>query len=378
MSTTNIYVTQPDLPSLDELLPYFKTIWDNRQLTNNGPLSKELEKRLQSYLGVPKISLLANGTLALVTALQALRIRGEVITTPYSFVATSNSILWNGAKPVFVDIDPETGNISPKHIEQAITSETSAIVAVHVYGHPCDVQKIGELADAYNLRVIYDACHAFGVRDHQGSILNYGDLSALSFHATKVFNTFEGGAIVSANAATKTRIDRLKNFGFASEVSVTDAGINGKLNELQAAVGLANIKVVDEKIDHRRLVSERYRSELQGLSGVHFLDLPRVESYNYCYMPLLIDDGCEVSRDKLYEGLKDYGIYARRYFYPLITCHPMYRKLPSATIANLPNANWLSERILCLPISGTLSLADQYRVIEAVKEIITSRGRIIC
>jgi dTDP-4-amino-4,6-dideoxygalactose transaminase len=372
MSDRHIFVTEPDLPLLKDLYPYLESIWASHQLTNGGPMHRELELQLTRFLNVPHVSLLANGTLALVTALQALRIRGEVITTPYSFAATSHSLLWNGLKPVFVDINPKTGNIDPERIEAAITSETSAILAVHVYGHPCDVESIKRIANSYNLRVIYDACHAFGVADDQGSILNHGDLSTLSFHATKVFNTFEGGAIVSSTSVTKERVDRLKNFGFLSEEAISDAGINGKMNELQAAVGLANLKNVDQKIKHRRLVAENYRKELQDLPGITFLKQPKVKAYNYSYMPMLVEDGCGVSRDDLYQRLKAYGVFARRYFYPLITHFSMYRQLPSATAENLPNAHWLSDRVLCLPISGSLSDVHQDRVITAVRRIVES------
>ncbi|MEB3201158.1 MAG: DegT/DnrJ/EryC1/StrS family aminotransferase, partial [Synechococcaceae cyanobacterium] len=325
MEQKNIYVTQPSLPEIEQLIPLLQGIWEGRVLTNGGPLHGQLEASLEAWLGVPKLSLFANGTLALLTALKALRIRGEVITTPYSFVATSHALCWNGITPVFVDIDPVTGNLDPDQIESAITPDTTAILAVHIYGVPCQVERIQKIADRYNLRVIYDACHAFGVEDVGGSILRHGDLSVLSFHATKVFNTFEGGAIVSGDSRTKHIIDDLKNFGFVDEVTVAAIGINGKMNELQAAIGLLQLRTIAAQIDRRRCIAKRYRQELAAVPGLRMLPEPSLDQYNYAYMPILVDEEASCSRDELYEGLKRHGIYARRYFYPLISEFPMYR-----------------------------------------------------
>jgi len=265
------YVTQPFLPPLEEFMPYLEEIWQEKWLTNNGSFHRQLESKLADYLGVEHLSLFANGTLALITALQALRITGEVITTPYTFVATAHSLLWNKNKPVFVDIDPETLNIDPDKVEAAITPQTSAILAVHVYGTPCDTEKLQQIADVYGLKLIYDAAHAFGVTHNDQSVLNYGDLSILSFHATKVFNTFEGGAIICNDEKTKKRIDYLKNFGFADEVTVMAAGINGKMNEFQAALGVLQLDYIDQCIAARREITTRYREALTELEGIRLL-----------------------------------------------------------------------------------------------------------
>ena len=362
-----VYVTQPYLPPLEEFVPYLQQIWDNKTLTNGGPFHQQLEKELCDHLGVKHISLFANGTLALVTALQALRITGEVITTPYSFVATAHSLLWNGIKPVFVDIDPKTLNLDPAKIEAAITPQTTAIMPVHCYSNPCDVDAIQAIADRYNLRVIYDAAHAFGVQCHCGSVLNHGDLSVLSFHATKVFNTFEGGAIVSHDAKTKLRIDRLKNFGFVDEVTVVAPGINGKMSEINAAFGLLQLRHMSTIMSRRAEIDARYRTELADVKGIHCVAPAGQTVANHSYFPVLVEAAYPMGRDALYEKLKDRGIHGRRYFYPLISDFPMYRGLPSASPDNLPVASEISRKVLCLPIYPALSAADQGQVIAQIR-----------
>jgi dTDP-4-amino-4,6-dideoxygalactose transaminase len=362
-----IYVTQPYLPPLEEFYPYLQKIWDNKILTNGGPFHQQLEKALCEYLGVEHIALFTNGTIALVTALQALRISGEVITTPYSFVATAHSLLWNGIKPVFVDVDPETLNIDPAKIEAAITPHTTAIMPVHCYGTPCDVDAIQKIADNYNLKVIYDAAHAFGVQNEQGSILKYGDLSVLSFHATKVFNTFEGGAIVCPDAKTKTRIDQLKNFGFVDEVTVVAAGINGKMSEINAAFGMLQLQGIDRAIARRKEIDETYREALADVKGISCLKADAEGVSNYSYFPVLVNDDYPLRRDVLYQKLKDHGIHGRRYFYPLITDYPMYRGLPSSHRDNLPVAARAASQVLCLPIYPNLSYEDIQRVVRLIE-----------
>lgn len=352
-----IFVAQPFLPPLEEFIPYLEKIWENKQLTNGGPFHRQLEDELCKYFGVEHISLFTNATIALVTALQTLRITGEVITTPYSFVATSHSLLWNGIKPVFVDIDPNTLNLDPARIEAAITPQTTAIMPVHCYGHPCDVAAIQKIADNYNLKVIYDAAHAFGVRDSQGSILRHGDLSVLSFHATKVFNTFEGGAIVCPDAKTKIRIDQLKNFGHAGEVTVVAPGINGKMSEFNAALGLLQLKYIDHALARRKDIDEAYRVRLKGVKGVRCLGDAGEQVANYSYFPILVESDYPISRDELYQKFKDKGIHLRRYFYPLISDFPMYRGLLSAHRDNLPIAKVAAEQILCLPIYPALDMS---------------------
>lgn len=362
-----IYVTQPALPPLEEFIPYLQQIWDSRILTNQGPMHQALEQQLCDHLGVEHISLFANGTLALVTALQALRISGEVITTPYSFVATSHALLWNGISPVFVDIDGQTMNLDPARIEAAITPRTSAILPVHCYGMPCDMDAIQRIADDYNLRVIYDAAHAFGVRQQGQSVLKAGDLSILSFHATKVFNTFEGGAIVSPDAKTKQRIDHLKNFGFVNETTVVAAGINGKMSEVNAAFGLLQLKHVAQALARRAEIEALYRERLQGLPGLRLLSPPPADTTrNHAYFPVLVTPEFTVSRDRLYQLLKDQGIHGRRYFYPLISEFQMYRHLPSARSDGLPVAHALSRQVLCLPIYPALADADVHRIADLV------------
>ncbi|MBQ1784366.1 MAG: DegT/DnrJ/EryC1/StrS family aminotransferase [Gammaproteobacteria bacterium] len=367
----NIYVTQPFLPSLDEFIPYLQQIWDNKILTNCGPFHRQLELALCEHLGVPHLALVTNATIGLVTALQALRITGEVITTPYSFVATAHSLIWNGITPVFVDVDPETLNIDPGKIEAAITSRTTAIMAVHCYGNPCNVKEIQNIADRYNLRVIYDAAHAFGVGNADGSVLCHGDLSVLSFHATKVFNTFEGGAIICPDEKTKMRIDRLKNFGFTDEVTVVAPGINGKMSEINAAFGLLQLKHLGEALARRSEIDCTYREQLSDVPGIRCLSpsysMPDGYSSNYSYFPIIIGDDYGMSRDELYQKLKDNNVFSRRYFYPLISDFPMYRCFQSAQRANLPVAAAASDRVLCLPIYPAMQDVDQQRVIKLIK-----------
>ena len=367
MSDKLIYVTQPSLPPLDEFIPYLQKIWDTKILTNGGPFHQQLEKALCDYLGVKHISLFTNGTIALVTALQALRITGEVITTPYSFVATAHSLLWNGIKPVFVDVDPKTLNLDPARIEAAITPQTTAIMPVHCYGHPCDVDAIQKIADNYNLKVIYDAAHAFGVQCHCGSVLNHGDLSVLSFHATKVFNTFEGGAIICPDAKTKLRIDQLKNFGFVDEVTVVAPGINGKMSEINAAFGVLQLQHVDEALAKRKSINFAYRLALRDVPGIRCLPDAGEIVANYSYFPVLVEAGYPLSRDALYEKLKNNNIFARRYFYPLITDFPMYRGMPSAHCDNLPVATAAAQKVLCLPIYPALTDEDMQQVVHVIQ-----------
>ena len=364
--TQPIYVTQPALPSLQEFIPYLEEIWSNKILTNGGPFHRQLEEALCEYLGVSHLALFTNATLGLVTALQALRVTGEVITTPYSFVATAHSLLWNGIKPVFVDIHPATLNLDPTKIEAAITPQTTAIMPVHCYGHPCDVDAIQQIADNYNLKIIYDAAHAFGVQCHCGSVLNHGDLSVLSFHATKVFNTFEGGAIICPDAKTKQRIDQLKNFGFVDEVTVVAPGINGKMSEINAAFGMLQLQHIGAALDKRHLIDATYREALRNVQGIRCLQDAGERVANYSYFPLLVEADYPLSRDALYQKLKDNNIYARRYFYPLITDFPMYRSMPSAHRENLPVATAAAQKVLCLPIYPALTPQDQQRVIDVI------------
>lgn len=369
MSDHPIFVTQPSLPPLSEFVPYLEKIWQNKVLTNGGPFHQQLEKALCDYLGVDHISLFNNGTIALITALQALEIKGEVITTPYSFVATSHSLLWNGIIPVFVDIEPKTLNLDPFKIEAAITPETAAIIPVHCYGHPCNVEVIQEIADRRKLKVIYDAAHAFGVMLGSKSILRYGNLSVLSFHATKVFNTFEGGAIICPDAETKKYIDQLKNFGFKDEVTVDVAGINGKMSEINAAIGLLQLNYIDDAIAKRGIVDALYRSELKDVEGVRCIEGLGDAVANYSYFPILIEDRYKLTRDELYQKLKERGIYARRYFYPLISNFPMYRDISSAAQNNLPIANHMADRILCLPIYPAMTQEDVIRIANLIKRL---------
>lgn len=365
-----IFVTQPALPPLEEFIPYLEKIWDNKWLTNNGPFHQEFEKELSNYLGVEHLSVFSNGTLALITALQALRITGEVITTPFSFVATTHSLWWNNIKPVFVDIEDKYFNIDPKKIESAITPQTTAIMPVHVYGNPCNVEEIQRIADVYGLKVIYDAAHAFGVRYKGQSILNWGDLSIMSFHATKVYNTIEGGAIICKDEKTKKRIDLLKNFGFADEVTVIEPGINAKMNELQAAYGLLQLKHVDHYIAQRKEIVSLYNTLLNDVPGIRTIDLDieNVE-HAYPYYPILIDvKEYGINRDDLYYKLQEHSIYGRRYFYPLISDFPTYRSLPSASVTNIPIATQVAKDVLCLPIYPDLTKEEIVKICEIIKK----------
>ncbi len=367
MSENTITVTSPLLPALDEFYKSLLEIWDSKWITNNGSFHKRFEVALAEYLKVPYISLFTNGTLPLLTALQALRITGEVITSPYSFVATTHAVWWNGCKPVFVDIDPASGNIDPERIEAAITPRTSAIMPVHVYGKPCRTVEIQAIADKYGLKVIYDAAHAFGVEVGGESILSAGDMSTLSFHATKVFNTVEGGAIVMQDAETKRRIDYLKNFGFADETTVVGPGINSKMDEIRSAYGLLNLKQVDAAIEARHQVAVRYREFLKDVPGICFFeDMPGVK-HNYSYFPIFVDE--EIfgkSRDELYFQMKEHNILGRRYFYPLISDFSTYRGLPSAAPENLRNAHLMANSVICLPMHHGLSEEDIERVVSEI------------
>ena len=396
MKNKQITVTAPLLPDLNEFNELLKEIWESKWITNNGSFHRQLEDALAEYLKVPYVSLFTNGTLPLLTALQALRITGEVITTPYSFVATTHSIWWNGCKPVFVDIDPKTGNIDPDKIEAAITPRTTAIMPVHCYGKPCDVRKIQQIADKYGLKVIYDAAHAFAlevpkneadykvafdeannvlspsqatkkVNVETESILNWGDMSTLSFHATKVYNTIEGGAMVMHDAATKKRIDYLKNFGFADEVTVVGPGINSKVDEMRAAYGLLNLKLVDQAIENRKNVANVYREALRGIDGLTFYeDMPGVK-HNYSYFPMFIDaEMYGMTRDELYFKMKEQNVLGRRYFYPLISEFSTYRALPSAAKENLPNAHKMADSVICLPMHHELSEGDLERILKLI------------
>lgn len=365
-----IYVTRPFLPPLEEFQEYLENIWATKHLTNGGKYHALFEKELADYLHVKYVSLFSNGTLALISALQTLRITGEVITTPFSFVATTHALNWNGIKPVFCDVDPVTYNLDPKKIEAAITPKTTAILPVHVYGNPCDVERIQEIAGIYGLKVIYDACHAFGVTVNGTSVLNFGDLSVLSFHATKTFTTFEGGAIICHDETTKKRIDFLKNFGFADETVVVAPGINAKMNEFQAALGVLQLKYIDQSIQRRKLIAEQYRKQLQGLPGISFFDdLPGVR-HNYQYFPIFVDQKrFGRSRDEVYELLKKDGIFTRRYFYPLISQFPTYRGLDSAHPGNLPAAEDVTQRVVCLPMYPDLELADVSNIASIIRTL---------
>lgn len=363
-----IYVTQPFLPPLEEFRPYLEQIWTNKILTNGGPFHHQLELALCDYLGVEHLALCTNATIGLVIALQALKVKDEVITTPYSFVATSHSLLWNGLKPVFVDIDPVTLNIDAHKIRAAITPRTSAIMAVHCYGNPCAVDAIQAIATEFNLRVIYDAAHAFGVKHSGESVLRHGDLAVLSFHATKVFNTFEGGAIICPDLKTKQHIDNLKNFGFVNETTVVAAGINGKMSEVNAALGLLQLKHVKEALVKRKAVDEAYRQALQDVPGIACLAKPHSSVPNHSYFPILVEPRYPISRDELHQRFKDRNIYTRRYFYPLISSFPMYQDIRSADPKNLPVATLAAQNVLCLPIYPALSTQDQHRVIQVIRD----------
>ena len=381
MSEKLITVTSPLLPDLGEFNEMLQQIWDSKWITNMGQFHNQLEKALADYLHVPYVCLFTNGTLPLMTALQALRITGEVITTPYSFVATTHSIWWNGCKPVFVDIDPATGNMDPDKIEAVITPQTTAIMPVHCYGKPCDTKRIQEIADKYGLRVIYDAAHAFGVEvpaeqyglepyDEKGlaGIMNAGDMSTLSFHATKVYNTIEGGALVVHDEKTKKRIDNLKNFGITDEVTVVAPGINGKMDEMRSAYGLLNLKLVDNAIKARNEVAKKYREALRPIAGVSFWDDMSGVRHNYSYFPIFIDaEKFGMTRDNLYYKMKEQGVLSRRYFYPLISNFPTYRGLPTSNKENLPLANKMADEVLCLPMHHALNEGDIQRILSFFK-----------
>lgn len=362
-----ITVTSPLLPNIDEFNDLLKEIWTNKWITNNGSFHRQLEKELATYLKVPYISLFTNGTLPLITALQALCITGEVITTPYSFVATTHSLWWNGIKPVFVDIDPATGNLDPDKIEAVITPRTTAIMPVHVYGNPCNTKRIKEIANTYGLKVIYDAAHAFGVEVDGESILKAGDMSTLSFHATKVYNTIEGGALVMHNEETKKRIDYLKNFGFANEVTVVAPGINSKMDEIRAAYGLLNLRQVDAAIEARHQVAIKYREALRDIDGITFFDdMPGVK-HNYSYFPIFVEaEKYGMTRDELYLKMKEHNVLGRRYFYPLISEFSTYRGLESAQSELLPNAHKMANSVICLPMHHALSDEDVKKTINCI------------
>ncbi|MFB6317425.1 DegT/DnrJ/EryC1/StrS family aminotransferase [Saccharicrinis sp. FJH54] len=363
-----ILVTQPFLPPLEEVEPYLKQIWENKWLTNKGPFHQELEQKLADYLDVEYISLFSNGTLALLIALKALNIKGEVITTPYTFVATSHTLLWNNLTPVFADVDPVYGNLDPEAVENAITPNTTAILPVHVYGNPCDVKGLQEVADKHNLKIIYDAAHAFGVKVNEKSIMQYGDLSVMSFHATKLFNTFEGGAIACHTEEMKTKIDHLKNFGFDGETTIIGTGINAKMNEFSAVMGLLQLNHFKEILHKRQTIAERYRKNLKGISGLRFLYEMAGVDHNNAYFPVFLEKNYPLDRDTLYQKLKDQNIYGRRYFYPLISWLDSYQNRPSSHASNLPEAEKLASQVICLPIYPDLDL----EIVDFVCDIIAS------
>jgi dTDP-4-amino-4,6-dideoxygalactose transaminase len=367
MNKHAIYVTQPSMPPLNEFVNLLDDIWKSKWITNNGKYHQLLEEALAQYLNVKYISLFTNGTLALITALQTLRITGEVITTPYSFVATTHALHWNGIKPVFVDIEPVTLNLNPDKIESAITPRTTAILPVHVYGNPCSVNQIQKIADTYGLKVIYDACHTFGVKLNENPILDFGDLSVLSFHATKVYNTIEGGAIVCHDEKTKKRIDYLKNFGFADEVTVVSPGINAKMNEIQAAYGILQLKYIDENIAKRREISCHYKKNFENVNGIKLIPEQKNVKLCYAYFPIFIDSlKFGKTRDEVYEDLKKSNIFGRRYFYPLITHFSTYGGLSSASAENLPVAEKATREVLCLPIYPELTIENVNNIIKIV------------
>lgn len=363
-----ISVTQPFLPDLEEYILYIKQIWRNKHITNKGPLHEKLEEKLCDYLGVKYISLCANGTIALLLAIKALELKGEIITTPYSFVATAHSIIWNRSTPVFVDIDPLTCNLDSKKIENAITDKTTAVLPVHVYGNPCNTEDIEKIAERNGIKIIYDAAHAFGVKINGESILNFGDLSVLSFHATKIFNTFEGGAIISHTKELKKKIDDLKNFGFQDQVTVEGVGINGKMNEVQAAMGLLQLKYIDSIIDKRKKIFEIYRDALDEVSGIHFFNDIKDVKHNYAYFPVFIEElKYGMNRDEVFEKLIDGNIFSRKYFYPLISKHSAYKSLTSTESEDLLIAEEMSSKVLCLPIYPDLAHSDVERIVNILK-----------
>lgn len=366
MAEKPIYVTRPSLPPLDEFVTHLQTIWDRKILTNGGPFHKELEVELCEFLGVEHLALFNNGTSSLIFALKTLDLKGEVITTPYTFVATSHSLMWQNLQPVFVDIDPDSWNIDPARIEEAITPKTSAILGVHCYGRPCDVGGIQEIADRHGLKVIYDAAHAFHVRDSGGSILRHGDLSTLSFHATKVFNTFEGGAVVCPDAETRAELDLLGNFGIVDQETVNVVGLNGKMNEMSAACGLLQLKTIETALDKRKRVDELYRVYFSEVPGIRCMSSSDELQRNYAYFPIVVEDEYPMDRDGLFGKLVDSGIHGRKYFYPLLSHMPMYKSLPSSVSANLPVAEQLAARVICLPIFPDLTDGEVERIAEVI------------
>lgn len=361
-------MTQPDLPPIDDFMPYLSKIWENKILTNGGPFHQQLEQELQVYLQADQVSLFSNGTIALIVALQALEITGEVITTPFSFVATCHSLIWRNLTPVFVDIDPKTFNIDPKKIEEKITSKTSCILPVHCYGNPCELEAIEKIAQQHHLKVIYDAAHAFGVKSPSQNLFRFGDLSVLSFHATKVFNTFEGGAIISHSPEMKKRIDLLKNFGISNETTIDEVGINGKMNEVQAAFGVLQLKRIEESILKRKQVHDLYMTYLADIQGVNCFQYQSKWTQNYSYFPILITKEYPISRDDLYEKLKEHDIFSRRYFYPLISNLSTYSHIKSASLENLPNANLISNQVICLPLYAELKKEEITKIAEIIRQ----------
>lgn len=364
-----IYVTEPDLPPLDRFTSYLNKIWQSKQITNNGDFCKLFTKELKKFLNISNLSLINNGTIGLLIALKSLNLKGKVITTPYSFIATSHCLLWNDLEPIFVDTECASFNIDPYRIEQAITEDTSAILAVHCYGNPCAIDKIDKIAKKYNLKVIYDAAHSFGIKYKNKSILEYGDLSILSFHATKVFNTVEGGAICSNDKNLIEKSDFLRNFGYKNETTIEHVGINGKLSELNSAYGLLQLNNIDQNIDKRRNIHLKYIECLQDIKGISLYPIEAKSSANYSYFPILINDNFPMSRDYVYEELKKINIFSKRYFYPLISNFPMYKNFPSANYNNLPCSNYLSNRILCLPIHSKISNNDFDRIVNAIRQL---------
>lgn len=364
-----IFVTRPSLPPLAQLTPYLEQIWASRSLTNGGPLHQRLEKELAEYLGVPFVCLFNNGTNALMTAVQALGLTGEVITTPFSFIATANALVWNGVEPVFIDIDPETFNLDPTLIEDAITDQTTGILPVHCFGRPCDTEAIRRVAKKHGLKILYDAAHAFGVERDGTSILNEGDLSVLSFHATKVFNTFEGGAIICHDADMKARIESLRNFGIVGEAEATEVGLNGKMNEFQAAVGLAQLRQAGAELESRTHVAKAYRQSLHGVPGIVLPGRPSNVRGNESYFPILVDSSAPISRDAVHQELHSRGIFSRRYFFPLISDMAAYRRLNN-TVRETPAARDIARHVLCLPMYSTLSTAQTSRIAEGIGSIV--------
>jgi dTDP-4-amino-4,6-dideoxygalactose transaminase len=372
VSPTPVYVTRPCLPPFEEFLPYLRRIWDSGILTNGGPLHEQLERALGDYLGIKRVALVANGTLGLLIALKAIGIRGEVITTPYTFVATAHALKWLGLEPVFVDIDPHTLNLDPGRIESAITPRTTAILPVHCYGNACKVDEIGALAGRHGLKLVYDAAHAFGVQDDGGSLLRHGDLSVLSFHATKTFSTFEGGAIVCHDDEMLERIRRLRNFGIADAEHVPDVGINGKMSEIAAALGLVQLGRVDAMLARQKSIDLKYRAALRDIPGIRCLGPYGQKVASHGYFPVMVEEAYPLTRDELHGRLREAGVHARRYFFPLVTAFPMYADLPSAAMANLPVAARAAAQVICLPIFADLTDAQQSRVVDVVRRFARS------